>query len=239
MNSKYKLGKLLLNISKYLEKHALKYYHPIMDRPPLSKREHSVRKWFKENGDQTLRLDYPLNKESIVVDVGGYKGDWAAEIYCRYCSNIFVFEPVGQFFDQIQERFKNNDKVEIFPFGLSGDDKNVEVSIEGPASSAFKKTESLEKITLKKASKCFEGLGIAECVDLIKINIEGEEYSLLDNLIDSGMVKNINNIQVQFHDFVPDAKAKMQALNEKLSLTHELTYQYEFVWENWRKKSNK
>jgi hypothetical protein len=49
-------------------------------------------------------------------------------------------------------------------------------------------------------------------------------------------VRQIENIQVQFHDFVPDAEGRMQRIQEKLAQTHELTYQYLFVWENWRRR---
>ena len=73
----------------------------------------------------------------------------------------------------------------------------------------------------------------------MKINIEGGEYDLLDSLISADIVQSIANIQVQFHDFlIKDAKEKMRKIQEKLSLTHEPTYQYEFVWENWKIKSD-
>ena len=67
-------------------------------------------------------------------------------------------------------------------------------------------------------------------IDLMKINIEGGEYDLLDHLIDTGFVKNIRNIQVQFHDFVPDAVKRMSSIHGKLMRPHETTYQYLFVW---------
>jgi len=31
--------------------------------------------WFAVNGDQTLRLNYDLDANSLVFDLGGYKGD--------------------------------------------------------------------------------------------------------------------------------------------------------------------
>ena len=31
-----------------------------------------VDRWFGDNGDHTLRLDYPLNEDSVVLDLGGY-----------------------------------------------------------------------------------------------------------------------------------------------------------------------
>ena len=38
-------------------------------------------RWFSDKGDETLRLDYPkLNEESIVFDLGGFKGDFAQAI---------------------------------------------------------------------------------------------------------------------------------------------------------------
>ena len=75
-------------------------------------------------------------------------------------------------------------------------------------------------------------------VDLAKINIEGAEYDLLDDLLDSGCITVFRNLQVQFHDFVVEnAAARMHAIQQRLAATHELTWQYPFVWENWRLKA--
>ena len=49
--------------------------------------------WFQNNGDKTLRLNYPLTDKSIVLDLGGYEGQWASDIFSRYCCFIHVFEP--------------------------------------------------------------------------------------------------------------------------------------------------
>lgn len=67
----------------------------------------------------------------------------------------------------------------------------------------------------------------------MKINIEGGEYDLLEHLIVSGFVRNIDNIQVQFHDFVDDAEHRMAVIHKNLAKTHRLSYQYPLVWENW------
>ena len=34
----------------------------------------SLERWFKDNGDETHRLNYNLNKNSLVIDLGGYLG---------------------------------------------------------------------------------------------------------------------------------------------------------------------
>ena len=53
-----------------------------------------VKPWFATNGDATLRLNYNLNENSIVFDLGGYKGEFSSIIYCKYSPFIFIFEPI-------------------------------------------------------------------------------------------------------------------------------------------------
>jgi hypothetical protein len=40
-------------------------------------------------------------------------------------------------------------------------------------------------------------------------------------------------------EVVDHAFDRMRAIQEQLAITHQLTYQYEFVWENWRLKDAK
>jgi hypothetical protein len=71
-------------------------------------------------------------------------------------------------------------------------------------------------------------------VDLMKVNIEGAEFDLLDHMLEKGCMPMIGNLQVQFHRFVPNAPSRRRTLRSSLKLTHELTYEFYFVWENWR-----
>jgi len=72
----------------------------------------------------------------------------------------------------------------------------------------------------------------------MKINIEGGEYELLLALLDSpALIQGIRYFQVQFHDFVPDAQAQREHIRQRLSATHELMWDYPFIWESWRLKA--
>ena len=75
-------------------------------------------------------------------------------------------------------------------------------------------------------------------MNLMKINIEGGEYDLLEDLIASDYIEKIENVQVQFHTFVEHSAERMLRIHKALSNTHYRTYQYEFVWENWTQKQN-
>jgi FkbM family methyltransferase len=195
-----------------------------------------VQPWFAAKGDQTLRLDYDLNSDSIVFDVGGYKGEFAAEIVCKYNANIYIFEPIREFFLIIKNKFSNNEKVKPFNFGLAGKDQELEISLSDNSSSVYLNGENKETIQLKSIVDFIKTNKIKQ-IDLIKINIEGGEYELLESLIDNGCMSIFKNIQIQFHDFLfENAKERMNKIQENLSKTHELTYQYEFVWENWKRK---
>lgn len=192
-----------------------------------------VKSWVDANGDKTLRLDYNLNENSIVFDMGGYHGDWTAEIFCKYGCFMHVFEPVQSFTQIIKKKFIKNKKIFVHQYGLSSGNALINLFLGEDASSVFATEGSnLEQIKLVDAIDYFGENNISK-IDLMKINIEGGEYDLLERLIESGFIANISNIQVQFHDFVPNAKERTGKIQKKLQETHSLTYQYEFVWENW------
>ena len=190
-------------------------------------------KWIRDQGDKTLRLDYDINADSIVFDIGGYEGQWASDIFSKYCCRILVFEPVTEYSKNIQERFRKNDRVQVHPFGLSDDVyRKLDISVNEDSSSIYQRSGMTEQIELKRATTFINESGIGS-IDLMKINIEGGEYELLEDLLDSGLIERIVNIQVQFHDFVDDAENKMAKIQARLQRTHHPTYQYRFIWENW------
>ncbi len=93
--------------------------------------------WFKVNGDQTLRLDYDLNENSIVFDLGGYKGEFASEIFNKYGSKIYVFEPILVFYDIIKSKFSDLPKIQAFHFGLGSKNEKMKISLTDNSSSVF------------------------------------------------------------------------------------------------------
>lgn len=198
----------------------------------------SAKKWFNDDGDNLLRLNYNLNQESIVFDVGGYEGDFSKKIYDKYHSNIYIFEPVESFYLKISNRFKDIDKINMYQFGLSNLNKTIEISLSKDASSIHIESQKKETIVLKSIIK-FINENKIDKIDLIKINIEGGEFDLLPSLLDNEIINRIDNLQIQFHTFIEDAERKREIIRKKLAKTHELTYDYYFIWENWKLKSCK
>lgn len=193
--------------------------------------------WFALNGDQTLRLDYDLTPDSVVLDVGGFEGEFAGAIYERYGCQIYIFEMHPLYLSILAEKFHDNPKIKIIPYGLS-DHTGIEAfSSAGDATSAFHSGDHIFPGELKSADEAFAELEIKN-VDLLKLNIEGSEYGVIDRLAQAGLIPSIKNIQVQFHDFFDDAPARMQAARDILVKTHAPTYMFSFVWENWKRVEN-
>lgn len=197
---------------------------------PKSERELVVEAWERDHGDKTLRLTYPLAPDDTVWDVGGYEGQWTSDIFAKYQPTIHVFEPVARFADAIRERFAANNRIHVHQYGLSDHNKAADISLIGDRASTFVTDTQHEQAQFRSASTVVDELGTPA---LIKLNIEGGEYPLLEDLIASGKIRDIAHIQVQFHDFVPDAVDRMERIQQALAQTHTRTYHYPFVWESW------
>lgn len=214
-----------------------KLFKTVASRLYLTPQSRRCRNWFAVDGDNTLRMEYNLNADSIVFDLGGYLGQWSSDIFSRYACCIYIFEPVPGYAEKIEKRFRKNPKIKTFPFGLAEATKKVRLALDNDSSSMLKNGGNAITVDLQCVKHFFDQHNI-ERVDLIKINIEGAEYDLMEFMIDAQLQTRLIDIQVQFHDFVPDAQNRMERIRSRLSETHVLTWSYPFVWENWRLKND-
>lgn len=197
-----------------------------------------VKKWYADPKNSYYRTDFNLDQNSIAFDLGGFEGQWASDIYARFNCTVYVFEPVPQYAQNIKDRFKINPKIKVFPFGLSDKNFKTAIAIQGEGSSTLNKRDSSEKTEIELIRLIdFVKEQAISFIDVMKINIEGAEYDLLDDIISNGYIKNINYLIIQFHDFFPDSKQRMDQIRSKLKQTHDSTFYHEFVWEGWKLKS--
>ena len=195
----------------------------------------TVSRYYAEGGDIRFRFDYDLSPDSLVLDLGGYEGQWASDLYARQRCRIDVFEPVARFAAAIGERFKRNPDIRVFPHALGGSTRRESLSVRGASSSAYKRKSTAEEVEFVDVAQWFDEQRIGD-VRLMKINIEGGEYELLERMLETGLTARVADFQVQFHNFTPDAAERMAAIQQGLAATHRPTYQYRFVWENWRRR---
>lgn len=208
----------------------------IAQRLELGARVAAYDRWVRDRGDITLRLEYVLGPDSVVWDVGGYEGQWASDIFSRFGCHIEVFEPVRHAAEFIRHRFVANQRVRIHPYALGVADYREELELAADESSLERvhRGASTEAVSVRDVIVVMKEIGGR--VDLLKLNIEGGEFALMERLLSSGLISQISELQIQFHDFVPNARARREKITKALALTHEQTWCYEFVWENWRRR---
>lgn len=183
---------------------------------------------------ESFRYDYDLTPASRVFDVGAYECGFARDIHAKFGCRVDAFEAVPEFCANI--RNSNIPKgIFLFDFGIGYPERRAKIAIRNNSSSLYLPSDRYEEIEIRDLKNVMRGLELDE-VDLLKLNIEGEEIPLLENVLDEDYADSFRDIQCQFHNWVPDAERRRDRIREGLSKTHALTYDYPWVWENWRRK---
>jgi hypothetical protein len=179
----------------------------------ISLNQDSLREWQGQDMEP-IRYAYDLLPEDTVLDIGSYKREWGKEIEQRYGCKVEYFEAL------------DNRAAWLF-------DGTIEMG------GAFYYTTAFAKEKPHRYGCVDIAPYLQREIALVKINIEGGEYALLDYIIEKGLMGNITELQVQFHVIDNpdiDYEKVYKWLAEQLSQTHELTWRWPFCWENWRRK---
>lgn len=192
------------------------------------------------------RYIYDLNENSIVVDAGGYEGNWFKGIYERYKCKILVFEPVYENYLKCclvawgltrKTPFCLGNKISILHAALSDKFKSLDFGTAGDSAGVHNSSEERQHVSSDKASVIlWMNRDEDAVIDLLKLNIEGMEYEVIQDLYTNGKLKLIKNIQVQCHFNHEGAKEKYAKMREQLLETHEPEWDSEPVWQNYRLK---
>lgn len=171
-----------------------------------------LKQWQDDNMEK-LRYQYDLLPTDYVIDIGSYRREWADEITKRYGCKV-------ECFDALDDR------------AAWTHDGTIKMGGQ------YYYTSMFDKDTPQQEFKCVDIRPFLQSeVALLKCNIEGGEYPLLNYIIGNGWHQNIKNLQVQFHILENHLNyPPYEVLADALSFTHELTWRVPFVWENWRRK---
>lgn len=204
---------------------------PIYD-PMYRRMIPAYRRWVVDNVDDKLRTTFELKKSSVAFDIGGFQGDWTDAIQLKYGCTIHVFEPCKSYAAAIAKRFEVAPGVTVHPYGLSDSDGEIELHILGEGTSAYRGNGQIERAKMRDICGVLSELKL-DRIDVVKVNIEGGEYPLLERMIQTGLISRISFLLVQFHNIDRDSPRKHELLRQQLELTHNLDWSYFFVWERW------
>jgi FkbM family methyltransferase len=195
-------------------------------------------KWLKDrSANEHLLHEADISSESVVLDVGAYIGEWAQEIINLYDPEILAFEPDPRNFKQLEKRAQDNPRLTPYRYGLGEKNENVRMKLEYMGSSVISDdTENNEapsaSAEIRDIFDTWNTLTL-ERIGLMKINIEGGEFSLLERMIETGLIKKVDCYLIQFHEWHPGAYRRRKKIRKAMGKTHRLVWDYHFVWEKW------
>lgn len=198
--------------------------------------------WLELQGDETLALDWDLNENSHVWEIGGFEGRWAQQIWDKFHCNITIFEPQLWAVKRMQKRFEGIDKIEIRPYGLWVEDTTLLIGnyhTDGASLINDDGREPLQEGNFKNYyHELFYELGNRYKIDVGLMNIEGSEYVLIPKLISSGCINHFRNFWCQFHPEIwgSDAGEIYQSICEGMDQTHEMIWNCYPTAVAWRKR---
>jgi len=205
-----------------------------MNNLTLNKNE--VQRWFSDKGDYTHNITYNLNEDSIVMDLGGFTGLWAKQIISKYNPNMYIIEPIEEFYSSMVDKFKSNDKVRLMKVGISVENKTDKLFMSGDGTSSNIKDGKPVNVEFNTIDTVLEKWGL-NSVDLIQINIEGDEYPLLESMLKTGSINKFKNIQIQFHLGIDNDIKRRNIIRDGLKNNgFKIKFDYPFVWESWTKE---
>ena len=160
--------------------------------------------------------------------------NWAKELWWKYGCRIFVFEPVKKFAHDIAMNLhpEMTGAVTIINRGLGSYPRWEAFSVHGDSTGAFSKNGPFETVEILAIGPIIESWPE---IALLKLNVEGMEYEILEALIAQDLMPRIVNLQVQFHR-IPGSDRLIEEITQGLKQTHELVYHEPYCWEGWKRK---
>ncbi len=154
-----------------------------------------------------------LNENSIVLDLGGNKGEFAKFLVDNFNCLVYTIEPVEKFFNSIP----NHLKIKKFKYCISATNGSIEIFIDKDQLATFYENNPLDKIVCEGITieKFINDYNIPK-IDLLKVDIEGAEIEIFENL-SSEVLRKINQITIEFHDFLwPELKPRVENIKKKI-----------------------
>ena len=138
-----------------------------------------------------------LTQDSCVIDLGACVGDVSEYISDRYNSHIYCYEPNQLCFNILKKKFKKNKKIKIYNSAVSNfsgkaklylsklnyDNSNLIIFAQSSTLDSTKNNINKNNFLNVNVENISNILKKFNYIDLIKIDIEGLEYKILNILI--------------------------------------------------------
>lgn len=144
----------------------------------------------------------------VFIDLGAFNGDTLIMAMNKYkdVDLFYAFEPFPKSFEIMKRHFINNDKVKLYQAAAGVKDEELPLFLKKKSNaghSLLKAKKNVSKRNISVRSIDFSRFVIDTFAQtdyiVLKINIEGAEYSLLQKMMDDKSIDYINELYCEWH----------------------------------------
>jgi len=159
----------------------------------------------------------------VFLDVGGHLGQTLEEVLTPLYSfdAIYCFEPFPESFAFLEKQF-DDPRLSVLNYGLSNQTGTLEFYTNGlgDMGASVKKNEGEDKAIVTtcefvRASEFFQQHIQDDDLVVMKLNCEGSECDIMNDLIDGGQIGKVDNVMIDFdvrkYPHLADEEPKLKA----------------------------
>eukprot|EP00560_Eucampia_antarctica_P002408 CAMPEP_0197833446 /NCGR_PEP_ID=MMETSP1437-20131217/19074_1 /TAXON_ID=49252 ORGANISM="Eucampia antarctica, Strain CCMP1452" /NCGR_SAMPLE_ID=MMETSP1437 /ASSEMBLY_ACC=CAM_ASM_001096 /LENGTH=745 /DNA_ID=CAMNT_0043437515 /DNA_START=131 /DNA_END=2368 /DNA_ORIENTATION=+ len=192
----------------------------------------------------------------IVLEIGAHREAKSSQDHIKKYPNCeyHAYEVIPQFAEELKERWKDEPRMHVHPYGLAENDMEIKVHINAlngvstfvgdlvTSKNLDEKTTVTGQIrafdfALSEIGQLHNREADAVIPTLLDINCEGCEYDLLLEAKKHGFIERVPVVLIGWHAYGEDgvgARAwQLCQVRAMLSETHEMAYGLGFGWERW------
>lgn len=202
-----------------------------------------LEQYVQEVVESASRFDYPwdekavdwpsLGSDSVVIEVGGFKGRWALQIANKYSPRrLYVYEPQAWAYEVCQAVL--GERALVGRFALGTRDCMASMDKWGTDGCTLMNADGWSPdIMIKEIGAWFVKMDTCQ-PDLMLMNIEGYEYELIPHMMSRGVYPQ--RLMVQFHTFADLSGVETGRIYELLAKNgYQVLWTYGTVLTAWER----
>ncbi len=185
------------------------------------------------------RVFAKISSHDVIIDLGAHLGKFTAE-FAKRARTVYAFEPHPDIFASLQKNTCRFSNVVAYQKAISDEDGEATLysdpsqtsrPTEGSTLSNQKRDVSYENgfsVETVQLSKFIQDLHLQ--VKLIKIDIEGMEYNVINDLLNSGAIDLVDLVYVEDHcQYVDGLELQREQTLEEIR-KRKLEHKFDFNW---------
>ena len=180
-------------------------------------------------------LNIRPTQEPLLVDIGAFEGNFAELFSMKHKnSKMVLVEPIAEFAEILRKKFPK-ETTKVIQHALTRDGGSVVLYVSDANTSTAKQANAkkieVDALSVVEFAQRVEG----QVISLFQINCEGAEYELIPEIVKTGLINQIETLNIQFHYLSLRNAIRHRKIRTQLSQTHRLLWSTYFIWEQWER----